>query len=55
MLMAIYNGANEKNSILDVFLTYNDERTGQIIITETSMSDQNISQIETKIKIVDQK
>ena len=42
-----------KNNILDVFLTNNDELSLQIIITETSMSDQNIIQIETNIKIVE--
>ena len=41
-----------KNNILDVFLTNNDQLTRQIIITETSMSDHNIIQIETNIKIV---
>ena len=39
-----------KNNILDVFLTNNDQLTRQIIITKTSMSDQNIIQIETNIK-----
>ena len=42
-----------KNNILDVFLTNNDQLTRQIIITETSMSDHNIIQIETNIKIVE--
>ena len=41
-----------KNNILDVVLTNNDQLTRQIIITETSMTDQNINQIETNIKIV---
>ena len=36
-----------KNNILDVFVTNNDQLTRQIIITETSMSDHNIIQIET--------
>ena len=44
-----------KNNILDVFLTNNDQLTRQIIITETSMSDHNIIQIETNIKIVKEK
>ena len=44
-----------KNNILDVFLTNNDQLTRQIIITETSMSDHNIFQIETNIKIVEEK
>ena len=44
-----------KNNILDVFLTNNDQLTRQIIITETSMSDHNIIQIETNIKIVEEK
>ena len=44
-----------KNNILDVFLTNNDQFTRQIIITETSMSDHNIIQIETNIKIVEEK
>ena len=39
-----------KNNILDVFLTNNDQLTRQIIITETSMGDHNIIQIETNIK-----
>ena len=52
MLTAIYRGANEKQKILNVFLTNNDQLTWQIIITETSMSDHNIIQIETNIKIV---
>ena len=42
-----------KNNILDVFLTNNEQLTRQIIITETSMSDYNIIQIETNIKIVE--
>ena len=42
-----------KHIILDVFLTNNDHLTRQIIITETSMSDHNIIQIETNIKIVE--
>ena len=44
-----------KNNILNVFLTNNDQLTLQIIITETSMSDHNIIQIETNIKIADEK
>ena len=44
-----------KNNILNVFLTNNDQLTRQIIITETSMSDHNIIQIETSIKIVEEK
>ena len=44
-----------KNNILDVFLTNNDQLTQQIIITETSMSDHNVIQIETSIKIVEEK
>ena len=44
-----------KNNILDVFLTNNDQLTRQIIITETSMSDHNIIQIERNIKIVEEK
>ena len=44
-----------KNNILDVFLTNNDQLTRQIIITETSMSDHNIIQIETNIKIIQEK
>ena len=54
MLTAICR-ANEKNNILDVFLTNNDQLTRQIIIIETSMSDHNIIQIETNIKIVEEK
>ena len=45
----------KKNNILDVFLTNNDQLTRQIIMTETSMSDHNIIQIETNIKIVEEK
>ena len=44
-----------KNNILDVCLTNNDQLTRQIIITETSMSNHNIIQIETNIKIVEEK
>ena len=44
-----------KHNILDVFLTNNDQLTGQIIITETLMSDHNIIQIEANIKIVEEK
>ena len=44
-----------KNNTLDVFLTNNDLLTRQIIITETSMSDHNIIQIGTNIKIVEEK
>ena len=46
-----------KNNILDVFLTNNDQLIiiTQIIISETSMSDDNIIQIETNIKIVEEK
>ena len=43
------------NNILYVFLSNNNQLTRQIIITETSMSDQNITQIETNIKIVEEK
>ena len=53
MLTAIYREANE--NILDVVLTNNDLLTRQIIITETSMSDHNIIQIETNIRIVEEK
>ena len=41
--------------MIDVFLTNNDQLTRQIIITETSMNDHNIIQIETNIKIVEEK
>ena len=41
-----------KNNMLDVFLTNNDQLIRQIIITETSMSDHNIIQIQTNIKLV---
>ena len=44
-----------KNNILDVCLTNNDQLTRQIIITETSMSDHNIIQIETNIEILEGK
>ena len=44
-----------KNNILDVYLTNNDQLTRQITITETSMSDHNIIQIETNKKIVEEK
>ena len=44
-----------KNNILDVFLTNNDQLTRQIIITKTSVSDHNIIQIETNIKIMEEK
>ena len=44
-----------KNNILDVFLTNNNQLTSQIIITKTSMSDHNIIQIGTNIKIVEEK
>ena len=43
-----------KKNTLDVFLTNNDQLTRQIIITETSISDHNIIQIETNIKIVEE-
>ena len=46
--------ATRKYNILDVFLTNNDHLTWQIIITEISMSDHNIIQIKTNIKIVEQ-
>ena len=52
---AIYRGANEKKNILDVFLTNNDQLTRQISITETTMSDHNIIQIEANLKIVGEK
>ena len=55
MLIAIYKEATRKNNILDVFLTNNDQLTQQIIIIETSMSDHNIIQVETNIKIVEEK
>ena len=55
MLITTYRGHKEKNNILVVFLTNNDQLTRQIIITETSMSDHNIIQIETNIKIVEEK
>ena len=44
-----------KNNILDVVLTNNDQLTRQIIITETSMSDHNIIEMETNIKIAEEK
>ena len=44
-----------KNNIPHVFLTNNDQLTRQIIITETSVSDHNIIQIETNINIVKEK
>ena len=44
-----------KNKILYVFLTNTDKLTRQIITTETSMSYHNIIQIETNIKIVEEK
>ena len=44
-----------KNNILDVFLTNNDQLAQQMMITETSMSDRNIIQIETNLKIVEEK
>ena len=44
-----------KNNTLDVILTNTDQLTRQIIITETSMNDYNIIQIETNIKIVEEK
>ena len=44
-----------KNNILNVFLTNNDQLTRHIIITETSMSDHNIIQIETNKKIAEEK
>ena len=53
MLTTIYRGANEKNNILDVFLSNNYQLTQ--IINETSMSDHNMIQIETNIKIVEEK
>ena len=46
---------SRKNNILDVFLTNNDQLHRQITITETSMSDHNIIQIETNIEIVEVK
>ena len=49
MLQAIYRGANEKK------ITYSMSFSRQIIIIETSMSDHNIIQIETNIKIVEEK
>ena len=47
-----YIEPTRKNNILNVCLTNNDQLTRQISITETSMSDHNIIQIETNIKIV---
>ena len=44
-----------KNNLLDVFLTNNDQLTRQIIITETSISDHNIIQIEINIKFEEEK
>ena len=44
-----YVGPTRRNNIFDVFLTNNDQLTRQVIITETSMSDQNIIQIETSV------
>ena len=44
-----------KNNILDVFLTNNDQLTRQISFTDTSMSDHNIIQVETNIKIAEEK
>ena len=44
-----------KNNILVDFLSNNDQLTHQITITEPSMSDHNIIQIETNIKIVEDK
>ena len=44
-----------KNNILDVFLTNDDKLTQEIIISETSMSDHNIIQTETNLKIVKEK
>ena len=57
MLTAIYSieEPTRKNNILDVFLTDNDQLTRQIVIIETSMSDYNIIQVETNIKIVEEK
>ena len=43
-----------KNNILDVFLTNNDQLARQIIITKTSMSEDNVIQIEINIKIVEE-
>ena len=51
----IYREPTRKNNILDVFLTNNNKLTLQIVITKTSMSDHNIIQIETYIKIVEEK
>ena len=44
-----------KNNMLYGFLTNNDQLTLQIIITKTSMSDHNIIQIQTNIKITEEK
>ena len=44
-----------KNNILNVFQPNNDQLARQINTTETSMSDDNIIQIETNIKIVEEK
>ena len=44
-----------KNDILNVYLTNNELTPRQIIVSETSMSDHNIIQIETNIKIIEEK
>ena len=49
-----YKATRKTTYILDVFLTKNDQLTRQII-TRTSRSDHNIIQIETSIKIVEEK
>ena len=55
VIIKIIEEPTRKNNILDVFLSNNDQLTRRIIITETSMSDRNIIQIETNIKIVEAK
>ena len=54
-LQQLIEEPTRKNNILDVLITNNDQLTRQIIITETSMSDHNRNQIETNIKIIDEK
>ena len=49
MHRATYRAVKENNSI-DVFLTINEQLTRQIIITEISMSDHNLIQMEANIK-----
>ena len=60
-LLTFFNNNNNieertrKNNILDVFVTNNYQLTRQIVITETSISDHNIIQIETTIKIEEER